>query len=123
MEYVKGKTVAFFYVLPTTIMKSYMEYTKYGYFEHWLYFYQGTELYIDFYIILILFVYFSLERFNETMFDAYNLFVLSICHVCGSYQCPYCPVFSWSNTIAPNPFTLLIIIISYFLWKSSMHKL
>nr|QOJ54018.1 macroglobulin complement-related 2 [Ixodes ricinus] len=38
--------------------------------------------------------YYAPERFNETMFELYNLYALSICHVCGSYQCPYCPVFS-----------------------------
>ncbi|KAH7984189.1 hypothetical protein HPB52_017848 [Rhipicephalus sanguineus] len=46
--------------------------------------------------------YYAPERFNETMFEVYNLYALSICHVCGSYQCPYCPVF---NT-APTSFRL-----------------
>ncbi|KFM63961.1 CD109 antigen, partial [Stegodyphus mimosarum] len=62
--------------------------------------------------------YYAPERFNETMFDVYNLFVLSICEVCGSYQCPYCPVFSWSCGISSNPLllfvTCLIAIYSIF---------
>lgn len=43
-----------------------------------------------------------IERFNETMLNAYNLFALSICHVCGSYQCPYCPFFSNAATLIPD---------------------
>lgn len=43
--------------------------------------------------------YYAPERFNETMFELYNLYALSICHVCGSYQCPYCPVFSAGHSL------------------------
>ncbi|KAI1297215.1 Antigen -like protein [Halotydeus destructor] len=42
--------------------------------------------------------FYAPERFNETMINAYSLYVLSICDVCGSYQCPYCPLFSASHT-------------------------
>ncbi|OQR76238.1 C3 and PZP alpha-2-macroglobulin domain-containing protein 8-like [Tropilaelaps mercedesae] len=41
--------------------------------------------------------YYAPERFNESMFEMYHLYAMSICHVCGSYQCPYCPVFSHSE--------------------------
>lgn len=44
---------------------------------------------------LTIFLFF-VERYNQTMMDMYNLFLLSVCQVCGSYQCPYCPVFSSS---------------------------
>ncbi|GIX91514.1 CD109 antigen [Caerostris extrusa] len=54
--------------------------------------------------------YYAPERFNETMFDVYNLFVLSICQVCGSYQCPYCPIFSWSSNVVANPVLLAVAI-------------
>ena len=27
-------------------------------------------------------------------FNATSLYILSICEVCGSYQCPYCPFYS-----------------------------
>ncbi|KAF8787021.1 CD109 antigen-like [Argiope bruennichi] len=59
--------------------------------------------------------YYAPERFNETMFDVYNLFVLSICQVCGSYQCPYCPIFSWSNNIVASPILLITSICALFL--------
>ncbi|KAG1649942.1 CD109 antigen [Nymphon striatum] len=38
--------------------------------------------------------YFSPEYFTEEIIDVYAVHVLSICQVCGSYQCPYCPDFS-----------------------------
>ncbi|KAG8180373.1 hypothetical protein JTE90_025423 [Oedothorax gibbosus] len=52
--------------------------------------------------------YYAPERYNETMMDMYNLFVMSVCQVCGSYQCPYCPVFSASSVIYFNTFGLVI---------------
>ena len=57
-----------------------------------------------------------IERFNETMVNAYSLYVLSICHVCGSYQCPYCPIFSSSPlaSIINTPVLVILIICSIF---------
>lgn len=43
--------------------------------------------------------YYAPERFNETIFDAFDVFILDICQVCGSYQCPYCPIFAGSSLI------------------------
>ena len=34
------------------------------------------------------------ERFYVHTFNATSLYILSICEVCGSYQCPYCPFYS-----------------------------
>ncbi|XP_071744217.1 CD109 antigen [Lepeophtheirus salmonis] len=34
------------------------------------------------------------ERFFIRTFNSTSLHVLSICEVCGSYQCPYCPTYS-----------------------------
>nr|XP_042903885.1 CD109 antigen isoform X1 [Parasteatoda tepidariorum]XP_042903886.1 CD109 antigen isoform X2 [Parasteatoda tepidariorum]XP_042903887.1 CD109 antigen isoform X3 [Parasteatoda tepidariorum] len=64
--------------------------------------------------------YYAPERFNETMFDVYNLFVLSICQVCGSYQCPYCPIFSWSSIVVSSPIILLASIFSWFILYRNM---
>ncbi|XP_035217287.1 CD109 antigen-like isoform X3 [Stegodyphus dumicola] len=63
--------------------------------------------------------YYSPERYNETMMDMYSLFVLNICQVCGSYQCPYCPVFSSSFTLCTNTYLLLLSIATstlFLLW-------
>ncbi|KAL4122063.1 hypothetical protein QTP88_014463 [Uroleucon formosanum] len=38
--------------------------------------------------------YYAPERFNETIFDALPTYLLNICEVCGSSQCPYCPIFN-----------------------------
>ncbi|RWS29912.1 CD109 antigen-like protein, partial [Leptotrombidium deliense] len=48
--------------------------------------------------------YYAPERYNETIIDSRNLYLLSICHVCGSYQCPYCPIFSSAVTTYFNPY-------------------
>ena len=39
-------------------------------------------------------------------FNATSLYILSICEVCGSYQCPYCPFYS-SAPPTPSPHPLL----------------
>ena len=49
------------------------------------------------------------------VFNATPLYVLDICEVCGSYQCPYCPYFSAApKVINLNPiislYSLLILI-------------
>lgn len=54
------------------------------------------------YLPIKVYEYYAPENYNETMFDAFSLFVLNICQVCGSYQCPYCPVFSWSTKNISN---------------------
>ena len=37
------------------------------------------------------------ERFFVRTFNATSLYILSICEVFGSYQCPYCPFYSSAN--------------------------
>lgn len=49
-----------------------------------------------------------IEHFEMFIFNATPLYVLDICEVCGSYQCPYCPYFSGAPTaIISMPFYLL----------------
>lgn len=36
----------------------------------------------------------STERFNESIFDALPTYLLNICEVCGSSQCPYCAIYN-----------------------------
>ena len=38
------------------------------------------------------------ERFFIRTFNATSLYILSVCEVCGSYQCPYCPYYSQAAT-------------------------
>ena len=42
---------------------------------------------------------FNPERFFVRTFNATSLYILSICEVCGSYQCPFCPFYSGSPSI------------------------
>ena len=51
------------------------------------------------------------ERFFIRTFNATSLYILSICEVCGSYQCPYCPHYSWSNVLQANAILLLISMV------------
>ncbi|KAL7301156.1 hypothetical protein TKK_0006128 [Trichogramma kaykai] len=46
------------------------------------------------YLPIRVYDYYSPERFNETMFDSLPTYVLNICEVCGSSQCPYCPIYN-----------------------------
>lgn len=57
----------------------------------------------------LLFIYFA-ERFNETIFDALPTYLLNICEVCGSSQCPYCPIFN--NAIQISISTTLIAVVA-----------
>ncbi|CAM1298182.1 Tep6 (predicted) [Pycnogonum litorale] len=57
--------------------------------------------------------YYAPERFNETSIDVYNLYTLNICQVCGSYQCPYCPIFSPSSVVRAS---IVLLISSYTLF-------
>ena len=42
------------------------------------------------------------ERFFVRTFNATSLYILSICEVCGSYQCPYCPFYSSGDFFSAN---------------------
>ena len=51
------------------------------------------------------------ERFFVRTFNATSLYILSICEVCGSYQCPYCPFYS-SATIPLLNWVMIIPLIA-----------
>lgn len=65
--------------------------------------------------------YYAPERYNETMLDMYSLFVLNVCQVCGSYQCPYCPVFS--SAFAPSLNGLMFCVTSAVMYICHRHCL
>ena len=50
------------------------------------------------------------ERFFVRTFNATSLYILSVCEVCGSYQCPYCPTFSSSISVIPGQLFLAISV-------------
>ncbi|TRY74425.1 hypothetical protein TCAL_00656 [Tigriopus californicus] len=58
------------------------------------------------------------ERFFVRTFNATSLYILSICEVCGSYQCPYCPFYSHGpSLVAVNWAILLSVSVAVFLFN------
>ncbi|XP_017304867.1 uncharacterized protein LOC108254380, partial [Diaphorina citri] len=52
-------------------------------------------------------------RFNETIFDALPTYLLNICEVCGSSQCPYCPIYNLAVALScPPVFFLSLFVLS-----------
>ncbi|XP_067144276.1 CD109 antigen-like [Centruroides vittatus] len=62
--------------------------------------------------------YYAPEYSQEIIFEDYSLYVLSICEVCGSYQCPYCPYFSTAVALTFNwGMVLLVALLHLFFCK------
>uniref|UniRef100_T1K1D6 Alpha-macroglobulin receptor-binding domain-containing protein n=2 Tax=Tetranychus urticae TaxID=32264 RepID=T1K1D6_TETUR len=53
--------------------------------------------------------YYAPERYEEQMVSTYDLYRLSICHVCGSYQCPYCPIFSGAQGVTKINLQMMLL--------------
>ncbi|EFN73645.1 CD109 antigen [Camponotus floridanus] len=71
------------------------------------------------YLPIRVYDYYSPERFNESIFDALPTYTLNICEVCGSSQCPYCPIYNAATLLAtPAGFlliaSLVVTITRYF---------
>ncbi|XP_055836830.1 CD109 antigen-like [Episyrphus balteatus] len=71
------------------------------------------------YLPIRVYDYYAPERFNETIFDALPTYLLNICEVCGSSQCPYCIIYSKSSksTISLAMMTISISLV-YFVAQS-----
>lgn len=59
-------------------------------------------------------VSFVLEHFTQVLIDSTALYTLSICEVCGSFQCPYCPYYNRSMESA-RFFKVLLLIPAIFI--------
>ena len=59
------------------------------------------------------------ERFQIRTFNSTPLYILSVCEVCGSYQCPYCPFYSSSQALLPLVFLPFLSICILFFPRSS----
>ncbi|XP_050294787.1 CD109 antigen [Anthonomus grandis grandis] len=57
--------------------------------------------------------YYAPERYNETIINAHSTYMLDICQVCGSSQCPYCWIYN--STTHLNAHLLTIVAISFIL--------
>lgn len=60
------------------------------------------------------------ERFFVRTFNATSLYILSVCEVCGSYQCPYCPTFSAASPVL-SEMTLVAATALAFLLVANAH--
>ncbi|XP_042213944.1 CD109 antigen-like isoform X2 [Homarus americanus] len=58
---------------------------------------------------------FAPEHFEMVMIDASPLAKLDICEVCGSYQCPYCPIYSAVQSTHTVELTSQFAILSLWL--------
>ncbi|XP_048253504.1 CD109 antigen-like [Haliotis rufescens] len=43
--------------------------------------------------------YYEPGMHNTSMYTTYNMFIMNICFVCGSYQCPFCPSFNIADVL------------------------
>eukprot|EP00095_Tigriopus_kingsejongensis_P006650 maker-scaffold363_size195477-snap-gene-0.39 protein:Tk06650 transcript:maker-scaffold363_size195477-snap-gene-0.39-mRNA-1 annotation:"hypothetical protein DAPPUDRAFT_320142" len=53
------------------------------------------------------------ERFVVKTFNATSLYILSVCEVCGSFQCPYCPFFSSASALAGSLYLFTSLCLSF----------
>ncbi|XP_014294600.1 CD109 antigen isoform X1 [Halyomorpha halys] len=51
------------------------------------------------------------ENFVQVLVNSTSLYVLNICEVCGSYQCPYCPYYNRSAKMHIPTYTFILVII------------
>uniref|UniRef100_A0A1Q3G198 Putative alpha-macroglobulin n=1 Tax=Culex tarsalis TaxID=7177 RepID=A0A1Q3G198_CULTA len=59
------------------------------------------------YLPIRVYDYYAPERFNETLFDSLQTYLLNICEVCGSSQCPYCSIY---NAAIRNPVSVVLLV-------------
>ncbi|KAF6214650.1 hypothetical protein GE061_009393 [Apolygus lucorum] len=57
------------------------------------------------------------ENFVQVLFNSTPLYTLSICEVCGSYQCPYCPYYNSAQQIRFSIDHLGAIFLSLYLLR------
>ncbi|CAG9856305.1 unnamed protein product [Phyllotreta striolata] len=62
------------------------------------------------YLPIRVYDYYAPERFNETIFDALSSYVLDICQVCGSSQCPYCDIYNGATGMFLSMYALLLAL-------------
>ncbi|KAL7648240.1 UNVERIFIED_CONTAM: hypothetical protein RMT77_000143 [Armadillidium vulgare] len=57
------------------------------------------------------------ERFKQLIFEVFPLYVLDICEVCGSYQCPYCPFYSVAANVSPLLYFIILQFLSIYILR------
>ncbi|VDP75875.1 unnamed protein product [Echinostoma caproni] len=62
--------------------------------------------------------YYEPGRYNNSMYNVVSLYTNSICNVCGSFACPYCPDYNGSKRRKPNTSILLFTAV-LVMWVQS----
>ncbi|CAH0713091.1 unnamed protein product, partial [Brenthis ino] len=65
------------------------------------------------YLPIRVYDYYAPERFNESIFDALPTYLLNICEVCGSSQCPYCAIYNGAARLTALLLVPTLIAIVY----------
>ena len=60
------------------------------------------------------------ERFYVKTFNATSLYILSICEVCGSFQCPYCPYYSGTGRVEALQVLAVTLLASVVFWLGTV---
>ena len=63
------------------------------------------------------------EKFFVKTFNATSLYILSICEVCGSYQCPYCPFYSGAPSVQSSSIFILILATLTLTWDRTFVRM
>ncbi|XP_066991727.2 CD109 antigen isoform X2 [Anabrus simplex] len=59
----------------------------------------------------LLYEAYAREHFVQVLLNSTPLYVLNICEVCGSYQCPYCPYYSKAQHNISSIFTVFVSLL------------
>ncbi|XP_012283890.1 CD109 antigen [Orussus abietinus] len=75
------------------------------------------------YLPIRVYDYYAPERFNESIFDSLPTYLLNICEVCGSSQCPYCYIYNAATLlVAPtNPLLLVSVLLATVVYLKTQH--
>lgn len=74
------------------------------------------------YLPIRVYDYYAPERFNETIFDALTTYLLNICEVCGSSQCPYCSIYNMAANLPVPLVTLFCTMFVMIIYNWGIYK-
>ncbi|KAF5280329.1 hypothetical protein FQR65_LT03138 [Abscondita terminalis] len=75
------------------------------------------------YLPIRVYDYYAPERFNETIFNSIKTYLLNICEVCGSSQCPYCTIYNLASSLSVPIFTIFVTSFVILLQRLQLHKM
>ena len=74
------------------------------------------------YLPIRVYDYYAPERFNEIVVETFELYVLDICQVCGSYQCTYCPIFNYAYPLTSSLVRTVFVAIASIVVSFTYHR-